>query len=138
MPPVLKYSYVVRWGSVGNVDVDFQLGVYNEIRYLWTELQRNLHSFVELTHLSSAETAEHNQAESCISKIQYEAISLDIPTPQVGILRDKAAELLKPYENKWKTMAPRLTHEFVAKLLESGMDSLLSIYERSLPTRRGH
>lgn len=134
-PPALDYSYKIRWGSVGNVDIDFQIGVYQEVHKLYQDLHQNLLSVLpSATPNSSAIDA----VKSREPKLVYQAIDLDIPNPRVGLIRDKAAEMLRPFEQRWKSMAPRLTHEFVAMLLESGMDTLLAIYERSLPTKRGH
>ncbi len=122
----LSYDYSVAYapGSQGRLELDFQLGVFIEIRNLYRSLLTAIKR-VEETSTAEAKAAdtESGQAPSPDpDSLTYLPGKVELRPPQMNILGDFSEDLLGSYTEKWLNLAPELTHTFVTAFLENGMD----------------
>jgi hypothetical protein len=123
----LSYDYTVQYahGSQGRLELDFQLGVFIEIRNLY----RSLLAAIKRTEESSiaeakAADAAGDQTSSAPdpNRLTYKPGKVELRPPQMNILGDFSEDLLGSYTEKWLNLAPEVTHNFVTAFLENGMD----------------
>jgi hypothetical protein len=127
---VLGYDYSVAYaqGSQGRLELDFQLGVFWEIKSIYKSLLDAIKRTEEhaLKEAKMAEPLSATGGGAPANNLTYQPGKVQLRPPQMNILGDFSEDLLGSYTEKWLNLAPEVTHRFVTAFLESGMDVCVS------------
>jgi hypothetical protein len=114
---LLAHDFALDYGN-GRLEVDFQVGVFKEMRDT-LEIFRRLWARRRATHVTVGEAP--TRSTSCDLTLSKSG-QVNVQAPQMNILGDTAQDLIGRYGQTWLESSPHHTHHFLIYVLEPGMN----------------